>query len=125
MQADRQLLETARNLLRALIGRLRQRHDDAIDFTFARAGDEIIEAATDVGAVALDARAIRAVVEKASKTNTKCGVDEVVLGCPGERIEMVVRRDPRWNGVEDPFTNLDKINPDIQIYARRDMAARP
>ncbi|MEP7116406.1 MAG: PA14 domain-containing protein [Acidobacteriota bacterium] len=30
-----------------------------------------------------------------------------------------------WNGVEDPFTNLDKINPDIQIYARRDLAARP
>jgi PA14 domain/Dolichyl-phosphate-mannose-protein mannosyltransferase len=27
-----------------------------------------------------------------------------------------------WNGVEDAFTNLDKINPDIQVYARRDVA---
>ena len=30
-----------------------------------------------------------------------------------------------WNGVEDAFTNLDKINPDIQVYARRDLPVTP
>ena len=30
-----------------------------------------------------------------------------------------------WNGVEDLFTNLDKINPEIRVFARRDVAVSP